>query len=138
MKNKVINITIIALCLIVTLVNLGFNIYNSLFYDLNNLPEGKFLHSTLSQFDFKTLKIYEVNCPTLGKAVRGEVCYEEDGKVYSKNIYWEIGAETAIVTWIDQNTVSINYNNVDINYGYDSRRNITIPNAPAINKGILK
>lgn len=138
MKNKVTNIVIIALCLIITLVNLGFNIYNSLFYNLDNLPVGEFSFSSFSQ-DFKTLKIYTVNCPTLGKAVRGELCYEDkDGKNITKNIYWETGTDTAIVAWIDQNTVSINYNNVDINYGYDSRRHITIPNTPAINKGILK
>ena len=138
MKNKVTNIVIIALCLIITLVNLGFNIYNSLFYNLDNLPVGEFSFSSFSQ-DFKTLKIYTVNCPTLGNAVRGELCYEDkDGKSITKNIYWETGTDTAIVAWIDQNTVSINYNNVDINYGYDSRRHITIPNTPAINKGILK
>ncbi len=137
MKNRIINITVIALCLIVTLVNLGFNIYNSLFYNLENLPTGEFSFSSFSQ-DFKTLKIYTVNCPSLGKAVRGELCYDKDGKTIIENIYWETGTDTAIVSWIDHNTVSINYNNVDINYGYDSRRHITIPNTPAINKGILK
>ena len=42
MKNKATNILIIVLCLIITLVNLGFNIYNSLFYNLDNLPVGEF------------------------------------------------------------------------------------------------
>lgn len=137
MKNKIINITVIAVCLAVTLVNLVFCVCNSLFYDLNDLPVGEFSFSSFSQ-DFKTLKIYTVNCPSLGKAIRGELCYEKDGKAVTQNIYWETGTDTAIVSWIDQNTVSINYNNVDIRYGYDSRRHITIPNTPAINKGIRK
>ncbi|MBQ0110730.1 MAG: hypothetical protein KBS41_02235 [Oscillospiraceae bacterium] len=135
MKNKVLNYAVIILCLVITIVNLAFNIYNSFFYNLDDLPQGKFLFPSFSP-DLKTLNIYKVDCPTLGKAVRGELSYEENGKKVTKNIYWEIGTDTAIVSWVDNDTVLINGNNVKIDSGFDSRRKITIPNAPAINKGI--
>lgn len=137
MKNKLLNGIIVSLAVIVTLLNLAGAIQKSFFYNLDDLPAGEFLFSALSTDSEKTLRIYRVNIETLGQAVRGELVTVNDGKQTVRNIYWQVGEDNAIVSWIDGNTVQINGDVVDINgEGYDSRRQIIIPDAPAINKGL--
>ena len=78
-----------------------------------------------------TLRIYSVEIDGIGTAVRGEIVSTD--RTY--NIYWETGTTSAIAAWVDDSTVDINGNTVNINgKPYDSRRQIEIPSGSAKNK----
>ncbi len=134
---KALNFLLVFLTLIVTLLNLAGTIKGSLYYTLDDLPKGEFLFSSLSNDLSKTLKVYRVEIATLGKGCRAEIISTVNGKETTKNIYWHVGKDNAIVSWINNDVVLIN--DVEINVlteTYDSRRVITIPEVSAKNKGL--
>lgn len=128
MKSKAFRITFLAVLLAVFFVNMGYFIHNAFFYSLENLPQGVLNYPVMSPNGQATLRIYSVEIDGIGTAVRGEVITEEK----TENIYWETGTTTAIATWVDDETVEINGNTVNINgKPYDSRRAIELPTGSA-------
>ena len=137
MKNKFLNSFIIILTLVITIFNLFGMIIRGFFYNINDLPEGEFLFSALSNDTLKTVKIYKVDVPKIGKGIRGEVVFNENGEDIKKNIYWQTNKETAIVSWVNNEVVSINNINININESpFDSRKQIIIPEVAIKNKGL--
>lgn len=122
MKNKFFCLIATILTIIVVLFNITFFIVDSFFYNIDTLPTGDFLFSSMSPTGEYTLKMYSVyGGETLGNAIRGEIVYIETGEV--KNVYWKAAEKTAIVSWLSDSIVNINNNNVDIekNIFYDWR-----------------
>ncbi len=117
--------TIVAVAaFVVMLFNLvGFCI-DSFFYNINNLPQGKFLFSSMSPGGQYTLKLYLVDGgQTLGKGIRGELMDIDTGE--AKNVYWVVGEDNALVGWASDTVVSVNGHTVDVsNYVYDWRREL--------------
>lgn len=113
MKNKIVLYCITVLTIIVVLFNITFFIVDSFFYNINTLPKGEFLFSSMSPTGEYTLKMYSVYAgETLGNAIRGEVIYIDTGEI--KNIYWQANEKTAMVSWLSDTIVNINNNNVDV------------------------
>ena len=113
MKNKFFCLIITILTIIVVLFNITFFVVDSFFYNIDTLPTGEFLFSSMSPTGEYTLKMYSVDGgKTLGNAIRGEIVYIETGKV--ENIYWQADEKTAIVSWLSDSIVNINNNNVDV------------------------
>lgn len=138
MKNKILNLVIIILALVVTLSNLTGNILHSLIYNIEDLPEGEFMFSSMSQDTSKTLKIYKVNVPSYGMGIRGELTIIENGEETTKNIYWQTYIDNATVSWIDNVTLQINGEIINTNGDvFDCRTKIQIPEATAKNKGLI-
>lgn len=125
MKDRRIRSITAALALVVMLFNLVFFCIDSFFYNINNLPEGKFLFSSMSPGGQYTLKLYLVDGgQTLGKGIRGELVDIETKK--SKNVYWVAGEEHAMVGWASDEVVSVNGHTVDVSkYVYDWRRELS-------------
>ncbi|MBM7562950.1 DUF5412 family protein, partial [Fusibacter tunisiensis] len=94
-----------------------------LFFDINRIPEGELIDQIESPSGEYSLSIYLVNGgATVSYAIRGELAYNQLNKM-SKNIYWNYKEETALVKWIDNNTVDINGHIIDVRYQvYDWRR----------------
>ena len=137
MKNKFLNSFIIILTLVITIFNLFGMIIRGFFYNINDLPEGEFLFSALSNDTLKTVKIYKVDVPKIGKGIRGEVVFNENGEDIKKNIFCQTNRETAIVTWVNNEDVSKNNINININESpFDSRKQIIIPEVAIKNKGL--
>ena len=138
MKNKVINTIVIILTLCITLFNFTGNIIHSLNYDINRLPVGEFMFSTMSKDTTKTVKIYKVTVPQLGTGIRGELIYKKDGQEVETNIYWQTNEDNATVSWIDNTTVQINDIIIDVQGSpYDCRSKIDIPDVTAKSKGLI-
>lgn len=123
MKIKKITACLISLVLIVSVVNLGFILKDTFFDNIETLPEGEFLYSSLSPDGENTVSVYKVKMPG-GFAIRGAaVSLDSNGKKQERNIFWQLGSDSAIVGWISNNTVSINDHIVNVSSGmvYDSR-----------------
>ena len=131
MKSKAIRVIIPVLLFVVCVVNVGYFIHNAFFYSLDGLPQGNLSFPVMSPDGKNTLRIYSVEIDGIGTAVRGEIISTD--RTY--NIYWETGTTSAIAAWVDDSTVDINGNTVNINgKPYDSRRQIEIPSGSAKNK----
>lgn len=119
------------LALLSLFVNIGFMINDQLFFNLDDLPEGKFLHSCMSPDNRKTLQIYEVD-NQYGMGIRGELITFDSvtGVASKKNIYWQTGkpgSVSPIAGWTDDNVVEINGMLLDLSLDdtFDSRRRKT-------------
>ena len=123
MKMKKITACLLILALIVSAFNLVFILKDTFFDNIDSLPQGEFLYSSLSPDGENTVSLYKVKMPG-GFAIRGAaVSLDENGVKSERNIFWQLGADSAIVGWVSDNTVSINEKiiNVDGNLVYDSR-----------------
>lgn len=105
-------------------------------YDMEDLPEGKRLYYELCPNDSKSFSLYLVELEGINTALRGEVSYfDEDGKMQTRNIYWQVGKKTAIAGWKDEDTVTVDNKDININgEPYDSRTQIELPEYSAKNR----
>lgn len=86
----------------VLLLNILFMIKDRFFYDIEDLPEGQFLYSSLSPTAEKSVHIYLIETPN-GVATRGElIVFEENGEPKYQNIYWQLGVENVMVDWLEE------------------------------------
>lgn len=123
MKIKKITACLIGLLLLVSAFNLVFTIKDTFFDNIESLPQGEFLYSSLSPDGENTVSLYKVKMPG-GFAIRGAAVHlDENGVKTERNIFWQLGSDSAIVGWVSDNTVSINDQivNVESNVVYDSR-----------------
>ena len=123
MKIKKIAACLISLLLIVSAFNLVFILRDTFFDNIEFLPEGEFLYSSLSPDGENTVSVYKVKIPG-GSAIRGtSVKLDENGVKTERNIFWQLGSDSAIVGWVSDNAVSINDQIINIENGmvYDSR-----------------
>lgn len=105
-------------------------------YDMEELPTGERLYYELLPNDTKSFSLYLVELDGVNTAIRGEVSYfNENGEMETRNIYWQVGAKTAIAGWKDENTITINNKDIKINgEPYDSRTQIELPEHSAKNR----
>ena len=123
MKKNIIFPIVYLLAFLVVVANLVFIVKDAFFDDLNSLPEGEFLYSSMAPDNNTTISVYRVSAP-FGNAVRAEcLLLSETGTVSKRNVFWQTGTETAIVGWLDNNTVTINSKNINLLNGeiFDSR-----------------
>ncbi len=119
----------ISACLLTALIlvfafNIGWIIKDSFFDNIDVLPKGEFLYSSLSPDGETTVSVYRVKTPE-STAIRGAVVsLLSDGSKQERNIFWQLGADNAIVGWVSDSTVSINDKLIDVSIGqvYDSRK----------------
>lgn len=117
----------------VFIVNTVFFIGDQFFYTLEDLPELKegqtAVYSAFSPDLKKSAVCYTVETPE-GSAVRVElVTYDDEINIDKKeNIYWEVGKESVIIGWVDENTITIDSRTLDLNKNqtYDSRRVVSL------------
>lgn len=96
-----------------TIINTAWTTFDMYSYDLNDVPKGDFLFSSLSPNNNYTVQMYMVDCgETLGKGVRGEVIDMQTGQ--SRNIYWNLGEPNVIVGWLDEYVIDINGKSLNI------------------------
>ncbi len=111
--------------LLITVCNLGFFIKDQMFFDMNNLPKGEFVHSSLSPDTNRTAMTYRVDTPK-GSAIRVEIVEVNENieKILTKNIYWDVNKKIVTVGWVDNNIITIDGKPLDISIGdtYDCRR----------------
>ena len=102
MKHK--KLFVIIPILIVALVFWGF--YWA-FFDIQRIEGQKIIQETTSpQGDYTVTAYLNSGGATTGWAVLGTVTHNETGK--TKNIYWQYECDKADIYWIDETTVSIN------------------------------
>lgn len=123
MAGKTITKILYILTAAVTIFNLAVSVKESLFFDIDRLPEGKLISSSVSPDKKRTLNIYSVE-NSVGSAVRGEIVYKNE----KKNIFWQTGITYADSFWI--NDKGVNINGVGLNVinedTYDSRRGTSL------------
>lgn len=123
------------LLLIVMLFNATFLAVDAFGYNMEKLPEGKFLYSVMSPDGKNTLSLYLVSMKNVNTAIRGEiVSIGEEENIEKRNVYWQVGSKTAIAGWKDENTVTINDQELKITESYDSRTQIELPEYSAKNR----
>ncbi len=129
MKIKVLTASLLVLLLLVSAFNIGWSIHDSYFDNIEQLPYGEFLYSSLSPNGETTVSVYKVKVP-VGNAIRGAVVtIDEQGIKRERNIFWEVGADNAMAGWVSNDTISINDKliNVATDAVYDSRYDIPEP-----------
>ena len=108
---------------IVVLANLFFFARDAFRSDINDLPEGKLLFSTMSPDEQQayTVQVYQIKDETGVKdAVRAQLVNNADKT--TKNIYWQVGETNALVSWESDYVVVINDIRIDVrNQVYDWR-----------------
>lgn len=89
---------------------------------ISRLPKGRFLYEEASPKGTYTLKVYVSEPALSADAVRVElIMNNKKGK--KKNLYWEYRESTAMITWIDDDTVKINDHELNLpNDQYDWRK----------------
>ena len=119
MKKKVIR-TVLGVFFVIV-CSIGYLVY-SLFFSLSNLPKGTFLTEAVSPTGEYSIRAYQVNGgATTSWAVRGELINQKTG--YKENIYWDYRIDSAVIVWLDQETVVINGHELNIKRDvYDWRR----------------
>ncbi|MBO5232065.1 MAG: hypothetical protein J6B88_05515 [Clostridia bacterium] len=107
-------------------------------YDMDDLPQGKFLYSVMSPDGKNTFSLYLVEIEDVNTAIRGEIAsINDEDKIEKENIYWQIGAKTAIAGWKDENTITVNDQELKLDgEPYDSRTQIILPEHSAKNRTI--
>lgn len=121
---------LVLLTFFITLFNLVFAVRDSFFYDIEDLPSGEFLYSSMSPSGERTVKFYKVES-VMGNAVRGEVISsDKKGNSVSRNIYWKIGPSTVVSGWLDDASISIDGDvvNTSTDDFFDCRRELNISN----------
>ncbi|MED0759081.1 DUF5412 domain-containing protein [Aneurinibacillus thermoaerophilus] len=110
------------LILILVFVGIIGYLYYFLFYSMSRLPEGDFIKQVDSPDKRHTIKMYIVyGGATVAPAVRGELITNK--KETKKNIYWDYRTLDTNVKWLDNDTVSINGHEIDVEKElYDYRR----------------
>jgi len=118
-----LKVTSILLLLIAGIILVLFLAINHFFFNINSLPEGEFLHLTESPNGDYTVNAYvSESGATVADAVRVEVVYHNK-RDKTKNIYWGYRESEAKIIWIDNDTVSINGVELDVqNEVYDWRK----------------
>ncbi|MFZ7942464.1 DUF5412 domain-containing protein [Neobacillus sp. 19] len=109
----------------VTIAIISYGIYY-FFYDMQHLPTGEYLTEETSPDGKYTVKAYRNNgSATVSYSIRGELIFNERNKK-SKNIYWNYRENTAIISWIDKDTVEINGHQLDVpNEKFDYRQHLS-------------
>ncbi len=133
MKSSVKFAVYYVVAFVIFMVNIAFFIGDQFFYTLKDLPETKEgqkpVYSAFSPDLKKSAVCYTVETPE-GNAVRVElVTYDEEINIAEKeNIYWEVGKDSVIIGWVDENTITIDSKTLDLskNQTYDSRRVVSL------------
>ena len=136
MKKDIVFKLLYIVTALVMIVNVAFQMHSSLFFDINDLPKGT-LNSSVTSPDGKTVvNIYTIK-NTIGNAVRGEAVFESNGKVRTRNIFWQTDLENAEVEWADGHTALINgvYLNLEKGTAYDCRRGTSLFQEGALEGG---
>lgn len=107
-------------------------------YDMDDLPQGKFLYSVMSPDGKNTFSLYLVEIEDVNTAIRGEIAsINDEDKIEKENIYWQVGEKTAIAGWKDENTITVNDQELKLDgEPYDSRTQIILPEHSAKNRTI--
>lgn len=123
MKTKKLLTGFIALAVVVSLFNVGFMVKDCYFDNIEQLPKGEFLYSSMSPDGETTVSIYRVTGMDKS-AIRGAVVsIGDNGERTERNVFWQIGADNAMAGWVDNSTININDCVVNVldNSVYDSR-----------------
>ena len=103
--------------MVVILFNIAFFFVDAFFYNINSVPKGEFLSSSVSPNHKYKVEIYVIDAGgNLGKAVRGQVQNLSTGS--TRNLYWEAGVDTATVSWGSKNSVIINNRPINVENGH--------------------
>ncbi|MBE6728322.1 MAG: hypothetical protein E7562_06730 [Ruminococcaceae bacterium] len=121
MKKKILSFVYI-LTAIVVAINTFFSVYDSLYFTMDDLPEGEEIYSVASPSGNQVLTVYSIN-NSLGTAVRAAV---KNGKKV-RNLYWQTGLSQVDSGWINEGTVVINDVRINVKNGsYDCRKGYSI------------
>lgn len=107
---------------IVVVALISYGIYWA-FYDMERLPKGEFLTEEVSPDGKYTVKAYVTNGgTTVSYGVRAELVFN-DSKKKPKTIYWNYREDSATITWLNDDTDSINGHELHVpDEKYDFRR----------------
>ncbi|MBQ5810533.1 MAG: hypothetical protein IIW23_03020 [Clostridia bacterium] len=112
---KAASVIIVILLFITVVGNLLFFAKDAFIHDMENLPEGKLLFSTMSTDPYQsyTVQIYQLKDEDgPGDAVRAVCINNADGS--KRNIYWKTNETNALVTWESDYVVVINNTAIDV------------------------
>lgn len=105
MKNKLVYIICVILCMLTLISCFG--------PDMSELPEGEFLHSSMSPEGTYRVDAYVCSGnATTDFSVRCSVTEVDSNE--ERNFYWAYHYETADIQWIDDTTVVINGIQLDV------------------------
>ena len=109
-------------------VNMFFYVKDQFFYNMEDLPEGQYLYSSMSPDNSRSAEVYRIDTPR-GKAIRVEVrtfdfSNEENIVSSEENVYWEVNKSVVTVGWEDNDIITVDSHILNISEGdtFDSRR----------------
>lgn len=120
---KVAFTLVIILLVITTVVNMGFFVRDSFFYNMEDIPEGKFLFASMSPDPYQTftVQIYMISKENGADDGIKAVCINNATRE-KRTIYWQTGKTNAMVSWDNNFVVNIDDISIDVrNQEYDWR-----------------
>ncbi len=109
-------------------VNMFFYVKDQFFYNMEDLPEGQYLYSSMSPDSSRSAEVYRIDTPR-GKAIRVEVrtfdfSNKENIVSSEENVYWEVNKSVVTVGWEDNDIITVDSHILNISEGdtFDSRR----------------
>ena len=98
---KVAFALVIILLVITTVVNMGFFVRDSFFYNMEDIPEGKFLFASMSPDPYQTftVQIYMISKENGADDGIKAVCINNATRE-KRTIYWQTGKTNALVSWV--------------------------------------
>jgi hypothetical protein len=101
---------------------IGYGVYWA-FFDMNRLPKDTLIEAVKSPKGTYTIKAYSsAGGATVDYSVLGELNFNKE-KRKPKNIYWNYHESSAVIEWINENTVNINGHKLKVpGEVYDFRR----------------
>ena len=122
MKNKFLARTLYILTFLIMFANTAFAVTRALSPDIDDLPEGKLIRSSVSPQGNYQVNFYLVS-NNLGSAVRGERIVGEK----RVNIFWQTGVDDVTVKWVNEGGILVNQIPLNLKTDrYDSRRGTSI------------
>ena len=120
---RVMCFVISLLTVAVVVVNIGFVVKDSFFYNMDDLPEGTFVREEFNQdLLFSTgykLRVYQVEKTAhFPSAVRVELCNDNTGE--RQNIYWQTKTQHTVINWNEEDIFLVNINGVSLRLTEDT------------------
>ncbi len=121
-ESQTVKMKLMKACIIfIVLSFFAYGVY-WMFFDIQRIEGQDKIVEVLSPSNEYTVTAYlNSGGATTGWSVLGSVTYNETGK--TKNIYWKYECEEADIYWVDEKTVSINGEKLNVSTDiYDYRR----------------
>lgn len=123
MKNKILFLIYYITVFAVIFANCFYMLKSTLFFDISDLPEGRYCYSLESPDKQIILNVYEVKNNICSSVRIESVEYKQ-----KRNVYWQTNTESVELIWLNNDEIVVNNMIINVAKGgtYDCRQGTAI------------